>query len=483
MKVRNDFQFLEIERSDSDTKPLGFRTHEFGEIYRPISNRSAEQQAGRCLSCAIPYCEVKCPVHNYIPNWLQLLAENRIYEAAELCQRTNSLPEICGRVCPQDRLCEGACTLNTGFGAVTIGSAEKYIVDTALAMGWVPALPPEIDTDLKVAVVGSGPAGLGCADILRQNGIDVCVYEKNSEVGGLLTFGIPEFKLEKRVVARRRGLLERAGVEFVTNTSIGTDIAASQLLQDYDAVFLAMGTYSARHGSLPGREAKGVYSALDYLSAQTAQLHKFDYESDFINLHDKQVVVLGGGDTGMDCNRTAIRQGARSVTCLYRRDHDNMPGSRKEINHCYEEGVNFAFQKLPLRILKNDAGTAIGVEVIETQATQSATDGRIQFEPIAGTEQVVSAEAILISYGFDAEPFPWLKDLKVEVDDRGLIEVPQTPNVSAEVQQRLPFQTSNPKVFSGGDIVWGADLVVTAVDAGRRAGKAIADMLLDQGTS
>ncbi|MDH5777848.1 MAG: glutamate synthase subunit beta, partial [Gammaproteobacteria bacterium] len=317
--MANNFQFVQFKRHDPEKKSVDERTNEYREIYGTFDQAKAAEQAERCLECGNPYCEWRCPVHNYIPNWLKLVSEGNITAAAELSHRTNSLPEICGRVCPQDRLCEGACTLNDGFGAVTIGSIEKYISDTAFAQGWRPDLSQVHDTGKKVAVIGAGPAGLGCADVLTRNGVKAVVFDKYPEIGGLLTFGIPEFKLEKEVVMNRRAIMEGMGIEFKLNTEIGKDIQFQQLLDDYDAVFMGMGTYDYMTAGIPGEDLPGVHAALDFLISNVNHCHNYEKDpADYISMKGKRVVVLGGGDTAMDCNRTSIRQKAASVTCAYR---------------------------------------------------------------------------------------------------------------------------------------------------------------------
>ncbi len=334
------FQFLEIPRRDPDKQGVDERIRRFAEIYSGLDDATAAAQAGRCLDCGNPYCEWKCPVHNYIPHWLRLVAEGNLFEAAELSHKTNTLPDVCGRVCPQDRLCEGACTLNDGLGAVTIGAVEKYISDEALRRGWRPSIDHVGDTGKRVAIVGAGPAGLAAADVLARNGVQPIVYDRYSEVGGLLTFGIPPFKLDKGIVRRRRELLEGLGVTFRLNTEIGRDVTLDELLADYDAIFAGTGTYTYMRGGFPGEELPGVYEALPYLVANASrEMGLQRSKSEHIDMQGKRVVVLGGGDTAMDCNRTAIRQGARAVTCAYRRDERNMPGSRREVENAKEEGM------------------------------------------------------------------------------------------------------------------------------------------------
>ena len=466
----NDFQFLDIERVDPPKRDMKRRVGEFVEIYDPFNQTAAESQAHRCLSCGNPYCEWKCPVHNYIPDWLQLVSEGNLLEAAELSHQTNSLPEVCGRVCPQDRLCEGACTLSDGFGAVTIGSVEKYITDTALAMGWRPDMSKVVWTDKKVAVIGAGPAGIGCADILVRNGVKAVVFDRYPEIGGLLTFGIPEFKLEKNVITTRRDVLEGMGVEFRLNTEIGKDILIEQLLEEYDAVFMGMGTYTTMKGNFPGEDLPGVHEALKFLVSNVNRNLGFEKSADdFIDLKGKRVVVLGGGDTAMDCNRTSIRQGATSVTCAYRRDEENMPGSRREVKNAREEGVEFRFNLQPVEIMSNDEGVVSGVKVVSTQMGEPDANGRRRAELIPGSEEIIPTDAVLVAFGFKPSPPSWLNDVKVDTADWGGVVAPE--------EQTYAFQTTNPKVFAGGDMVRGSDLVVTAVFEGRQAAEGILDYL------
>jgi len=402
-------------------------------------------------------------VHNYIPDWLKLVNEGNLFEAAELSHKTNSLPEVCGRICPQDRLCEGACTLNDGLGAVTIGSIEKYITDEALKQGWRPDMSNVVPTGKRVAIVGAGPAGLGCADILVRNGVAPVVFDKYERIGGLLTFGIPPFKLEKEVVETRRQIMEGMGVEFRLGVEIGRDISFAQLLADYDAVFLGMGTYTYVKGGFAGEDLPGVHEALPFLVSNINRELAIADDRPWVDLKGKRVVVLGGGDTGMDCIRTAIRQGAESVTCTYRRDEKNMPGSRRDYKNSKEEGAEFFFNRQPIEIIGD--GRVEGVKVVQTRLGPPGPRGRRQAEVIPGTEEIIPADAVIIAFGFNPSPAAWFTDHDIAVHGNGRVRV--------SAAKATPFQTTHPKVFAGGDMVRGSDLVVTAVFEGREAAKGI----------
>ncbi|MGH8137676.1 MAG: FAD-dependent oxidoreductase [Steroidobacteraceae bacterium] len=459
-----NLQFLDIPRADPAKFPVAARVTNFGEIYAPYDARAAGQQAGRCIACGNPFCEWKCPVHNYIPNWLKLIEEGNLFEAAELSHKTNSLPEVCGRICPQDRLCEGACTLNDGHGAVTIGSIEKYITDEAFKRGWKPDMSNVRPTGRRVAVVGAGPAGLGCADVLVRNGVTPVVFDRYSRIGGLLTFGIPPFKLEKQVVEKRREVMEGMGVEFRLGVQIGSDIGFDSLLGQFDAVFLGMGTYTYVKGGFAGEDLPGVHEALPFLISNiNHELRVPGSAERLVSMRGKRVVVLGGGDTAMDCNRTAIRQGAEGVACTYRRDEHNMPGSRRDYKNSKEEGVEFLFNRQPIEIVGSEH--VEGVKLVETRLGKPDARGRRVPEPVPGSEHVLPADAVIIAFGFQPSPPEWFAQYQIRLHETGRVRVSAAPATA--------FQTTNPRVFAGGDMVRGSDLVVTAVFEGREAAKGI----------
>lgn len=446
---RKFFEFVDLKREEPQKQAIEVRQHEFAEIYREFKQPGIKEQSSRCISCGNPYCQWKCPVHNYIPEWLALAAEGKYIEAAELSHQTNSLPEVCGRVCPQDRLCEMACTLNNDFGAVTIGQVEKFITDTAFAQGWQPDLSNVEKQPFKVAVVGAGPAGLACADVLIRNGVSVTVFDRYPEIGGLLTFGIPEFKLEKNVMAKRRKVFEAMGIEFKLNTTIGEDVSFEQLQSDHDAVFLGLGAYKTVDAGLQEGKAQGVYKALDYLIGNTSYLHQYDLKDyPYINLKNKVVAVLGGGDTAMDCVRTAIRQGAEKVLCVYRKDQEAMPGSRKEFNHAVEEGVEFIWHHQAESVERTSDGQLAGLHCQQTKTKQLS---------------FIECDAVIVAYGFRANPPKWLDQAKVECDD----------NARVKTSESQGYRTSQDSIYAGGDMVRGADLVVTAIAEGRKAAESI----------
>jgi glutamate synthase (NADPH/NADH) small chain len=471
------FQFIDVPRRMPREVPVNVRVLGWNEIYGQFDAPAALEQSARCLDCGNPYCSWKCPVHNDIPNWLALVKEGRLFEAAELTHETNPLPEICGRVCPQDRLCEGACTINVGFEAVTIGAVEKYIVDEAFRQGWRPDLSRVVATGKRVAIIGAGPAGLSCADRLARAGIEAHVFDRYEEIGGLLTFGIPPFKLEKQVIATRRAVLEAMGVHFHLGIEIGRDRTLEQLLSGFDAVFAGTGAYRYVDAQLAGQALPGVVPALPFLVANGRQVlgteaperwpvAGWSQAAPSPDVRGKRVVVLGGGDTGMDCVRTAIRLGAAEVSCIYRRDEAAMPGSKREVKNAKDEGVRFLFNRQPLAIEGDTAAT--GVRVVETRAAASGSRS-VGPEVVDGSEAVIAADIVILAFGFRPDPADWLIDEAGEhLSDRRLV-VGQSG--------RLPFQTAQPKLFAGGDVVRGADLVVTAVADGRDAAASIVRFL------
>lgn len=460
------FPFLKFARALPEEIAIPLRVTGFKEINADFAGSEAADQASRCIDCGNPYCSWGCPLGNRIPQWLKLVRENRIEDAATLMHETNPLPEICGRVCPQDRLCEGICTLQEGFGAVTIGAIERSVTDEAIRRGW---RPPEATskTDKRVAIVGAGPAGLSAADRLVRAGVGAEVFDRYEEIGGLLTFGIPAFKLEKDVVRTRRRVLEDQGVRFHLGVEIGRDIPFDTLVADYDAVFMATGAYTAVDARLPGQDLAGVIIALPFLVANARHQLGTATAADVLpDLRGKRVVVLGGGDTAMDCVRTSVRLGAERVTCIYRRDEANMPGSRKEVKNAREEGVIFRFQAQPLGIVGN--GVVDGVEIAETRLI-ACDDGRDRCEIIEGSSQTIPADIVILSFGFLASPPDWCARFGVEVDANGRLKTGG--------DSRLPLQTGHAKVFAGGDMVRGADLVVRAVLDGREAARSILSQL------
>lgn len=455
-------KFLKIERIDAPKIELKQRKTEFVEIYQKFATEDACTQSERCLDCGNPYCQWKCPVHNYIPVWLKLAQEGRIEDAVNLSHQTNSLPEICGRVCPQDRLCEGSCTLNNDFGAVTIGSVEKYITDTAFANGWKFQYPQVAADAKKVAVIGSGPAGLSCADVLTRNGLKAVVFERDAFIGGLLTYGIPAFKLEKEIIKKRHQILSDAGVEFRLNCEVGKDISLDEINAQFDAVFIATGTYKPVTEQSITVDGSSVLQALDYLAAVNQDiLNGADIEARE-SIARKKIVVLGGGDTSMDCIRTSLRLGAESVTGVYRRSENEMPGSKREFVNAKEEGAIFEFNAQPVGLVHKD-GKVTGVQFVKTQLVVQG-NGKKSLEHIAGSEFTLEADVVITAFGFQPEEATWLNTLSR--DNHGRIKLH-----SANEQ----LVTDN--VYSGGDIVRGASLVVYAVADGMQAAQEIANKL------
>jgi len=461
-------KFVDVKRDMPDKRDATIRNQDFDEIYAEFADAKAKEQASRCSQCGVPYCQTHCPLHNNIPDWLLMTAEGRLKEAYELSQATNTFPEICGRICPQDRLCEGNCVIeNSGYETVTIGAVEKYITDTAWEKGWVtPNLPHSERTD-SVGIIGAGPGGLAAADVLRQAGVQVTVYDRYDRAGGLLTYGIPSFKLEKPVVMRRIEQLEQAGVQFVMNCNVGEDISFQAITGQHDAVLIATGVYKPRDLQAPGVGASGVVQALDYLTASNKVSFGDevpDYESGALNAAGKRVVVIGGGDTAMDCVRTAIRQGASSVKCLYRRDRANMPGSQREVQNAEEEGVEFVWLTAP-NGFAGDPVEAVKVQKMRLGAPDAT--GRQSPEVIEGADYNEPADLAVMALGFSPEALPTLWGEQA-------LEVTRWGTIKANYKTHA---TEIDGVYAVGDIVRGASLVVWAIHDGRQAAASMLDYL------
>ena len=458
-------EFLTTERIDPEKRLVVERTKDFGEIYEVFDRDDAASQSDRCIQCGDPFCLNKCPLHNYIPQWLKSIAEKDLEFAFKLSNEPSPFPEVMGRVCPHDRLCEGDCTLNDGHGAITIGSIETHITEEGFKAGYTPDFPG-ITTDKKVAVIGSGPAGLSVATYLLRSGIAVTMYEKADRAGGLLTYGIPNFKLDKKVVERRVKLLEDAGMKLVLNCEVGKEMTFEAVADEHDAMFIGVGATKPKSASMNGEKASNVYAAMDYLTAIQRKNFKTSYDKKF-DFKDLNVVVIGGGDTAMDCLRTAKREGAKSVTCLYRRDEKNMPGSKKEYKNAMEEGVDFNFLVSPKEIILNESGNAIAVEVVKTTLGAKDEDGRQRMEEVKGSETRVNADIVIMSLGFDPVVPSFLHENGIETNSWGGIIIDEETH-----------ETTTSGIYAGGDCYRGADLVVTAAYDGREAARSIVDSLL-----
>jgi glutamate synthase (NADPH/NADH) small chain len=463
-------KFVDLPRLMPEKRLVPVRTQDFNEIYSDFVGSKAEEQASRCSQCGVPYCQTHCPLHNNIPDWLRLTAEGRLREAYDISQATNTFPEICGRICPQDRLCEGNCVIEkSGHGTVTIGSVEKYITDTAWDQGWVKRIQPEVELVETVGIIGAGPGGLAAADVLRRAGVQVTVYDRYDRSGGLLTYGIPSFKLEKEVVLKRVAQLEKGGVKIINNCNVGVDLSFNDIRLKHDAVIIATGVYKSRELEISGIDADGIVKAIDYLTASNRNGFGDDvpnFKNGSLNADGKKVVVLGGGDTAMDCVRTAVRQGATSVKCLYRRDKANMPGSVRETQNAQEEGVEFVWLSSP----KGFVGQPVsGVSVQKMRLGSADATGRQSPEVIEGADYIEPADLVIKALGFEAENLPKLWDTE------GL-EVTRWGTVKADFETG---QTSLPGVFAIGDIVRGASLVVWAIRDGRDCARAILTELKD----
>ncbi|OHE09303.1 MAG: glutamate synthase [Sulfurimonas sp. RIFOXYD12_FULL_33_39] len=458
-------EYLTIDRIEARKRLVVERTKDFGEIYEVFDRNEAATQSERCIQCGDPFCLNKCPLHNYVPQWLKAVAEKDLEFAFKLSNEPSPFPEVMGRVCPHDRLCEGDCTLNDGHGAITIGSVETHITEEGFKAGFKPEFPGII-TDKKVAIIGSGPAGLSAATYLLRSGIAVTMYERSDRAGGLLTYGIPNFKLDKKIVERRVKYLVEAGMKLVLNCEVGKDISFEEIADKHDAIFIGVGATKAKKASINGERAANVYNAMDYLTAIQKKNFKTSYDKKF-DFKDKEVVVIGGGDTAMDCLRTAKREGARSVTCLYRRDAHNMPGSQKEYKNAMEEGVDFTFFVSPKEIILNDKGNAIAVEVIKTTLGAKDNNGRQKMEEIKGSEFRVNADVIILSLGFDPEIPSFLAENGIDTNKWGGIIINEDTH-----------ETTTSGIYAGGDCYRGADLVVSAAYDGREAAKSIAKSIL-----
>ena len=474
MAVEKMLKFVTVGREMPQKRPPDLRAKDFHEIYREYADEKATEQASRCSQCGVPYCQSHCPLHNNIPDWLRLTAEGRLQEAYEISQATNTFPEICGRICPQDRLCEGNCVIeNSGHGTVTIGSVEKYITDTAWEQGWVKPIKPMSERAESVGIIGAGPGGLAAADVLRRAGVQVTVYDRYDRAGGLMTYGIPGFKLEKPVVMQRIDQLEQGGVNFVLNCSVGVDLSFDAIRGQHDAVVIATGVYKARDLQAPGSGAAGIVPALEYLTASNRKSFGDDvpeFDNGTLNAAGKRVVVIGGGDTAMDCVRTAIRQGAVSVKCLYRRDRANMPGSQRETQNAEEEGVEFVWLSAPKGFT---GGTQVdGVIVQRMRLGQPDATGRQTPEIIEGADYVEPADLVVQALGFEPEDLPKLW---------GVADLPVTRwgTIRAEYGTHA---TALPGVYAVGDIVRGASLVVWAIRDGREAAGSILSYLAQTAT-
>ncbi len=466
-------KFVTLDKAMPEKRPPDLRKEDFGEIYGEYAREKAAEQSGRCSQCGVPYCQSHCPLHNNIPDWLKLTAEGRLQEAYDISQATNTFPEICGRICPQDRLCEGNCVIEqSGHGTVTIGSVEKYITDTAWEEGWVKPIAPSVERSESVGIIGAGPGGLAAADMLRRAGLQVTVYDRYDRSGGLMVYGIPGFKLEKDVVMRRNKQLEDGGVAFVLNCNVGEDISFAEIRDKHDFVVIATGVYKSRDLPAPGVGADGIVRAIDYLTASNRKGFGDtvpEFESGELNAEGKRVVVIGGGDTAMDCVRTATRQGATSVKCLYRRDRANMPGSQREVQNAEEEGVEFVWLSAP----KGFSGDAVsGVMVQKMRLGQPDATGRQAPEVIDGADYVEDADLVIKALGFEPEDLPALWDTPE-------LEVTRWGTIKANFRTH---ETEMENVYAVGDIVRGASLVVWAIRDGREAAEAILEKLTVTGS-
>jgi glutamate synthase (NADPH) small chain len=467
MAQQRMLSFVSVEQETPEKREAYERRGDFHEIYADYIEAKAKEQSSRCSQCGVPFCQTHCPLQNNIPDWLMLTATGRLEEAYEISSATSNMPEVCGRICPQDRLCEGGCVIEqSGHGTVTIGAVERYITDTAWERGWVQPIRPVRELGQSIGIIGAGPAGLSAADQLRSAGYKVTVYDRHDRAGGLLIYGIPNFKLEKEIVERRTKRLAEGGVAFKLGVDVGKDISLARLRQQHDAILIATGTYKARELTTPGAGARGVLGALDYLIASNRVglgIEVEEFSNGKLDAKAKNVVVIGGGDTAMDCVRTAIRQGAKSVTCLYRRDRANMPGSQREVANAEEEGVKFDWLASPRAVTEKKGGGAKGVKAVRMRLGLADASGRQAPEEIDGSDFEVKADMVIKALGFDPE------DLPAQFSEPGL-SVNRWGGVKVDYRSMM---TSLDGVFAAGDIVRGASLVVWAIKEGRDAAASI----------
>ena len=454
-------KFVNIDQQTPFKRKVKKRVDDFNEIYDEFIFNKAKEQSSRCSQCGVPFCQVHCPLHNNIPDWLKLTAEGRIKEASDLAHSTNNMPEICGRICPQDRLCEGNCVIEqSGHGTVTIGSVEKYITDTAWEKNWIKPIKILKQQEESVGIIGAGPAGLACAEELRKVGYQVTIYDRYDRAGGLLIYGIPNFKLEKYVVERRTNLLKKSGIKFQLNTEIGKNISLDELKNKHDAILISTGVYKPREIDLPGHDLKNIFPAMDFLTASNRKGlgdNVKNFDNGILNSENKNIVVIGGGDTAMDCVRTAVRQNAKSVKCLYRRDRENMPGSAREVNNAEEEGIEFIWLSSPKKYIGSEKVSSVLVEKMRLDKADSS--GRKKPIPVPNSDFEIKADLVIKALGFDPENLPTLFNNKnLTVSDWGTIKI----NLKT-------METSIPGIFAAGDIVRGASLVVWAIRDGRDA--------------